>query len=71
MTARYATVSMWYHDTVTGTDRFITKGATRDTVTDSLVTTNYAAGFGSSPLTGLPAKLAALLAAKPRGWEFP
>lgn len=71
MAARYATASMWYHDAVTGTDRFIEMGATRDTVTDAWITANYAAALGSSPLTGLPAKLAALLAARPRGWEFP
>jgi hypothetical protein len=71
MAARYATVSMWYHDTVTGTDRFIEQGATRDTVTDAFITTSYAAALGSSPLAGLPAKLAALLVARPRGWEFP
>jgi hypothetical protein len=68
--AEYATVSTWYHDAVTGTDRFITQGATRDTVTDAWITANYAAVFAGSPLTGLPAKLAAFLAAHPRGWEF-
>lgn len=71
MAARYATVSIWYHDAVTGTDRFISQGATRDTVTDAWITANYAGAVGSSPLAGLPAKVATLLAARPRGWEFP
>ena len=70
MAARYASVSVWYHDQVTGTDRFMTLGATRDTVTDSWVTANYAGELVSSPLSVLPAKVATFLASHPRGWEF-
>lgn len=69
MAARYANQSVWYHNTSDGLDHYVELGAARDTVTDAFVTGTYAALFSSSPVAGLPPKVAVLLAGRPRGWE--
>jgi hypothetical protein len=73
VTAQFATASYWYHDSGSGHDRFVEWGATRDSVTDAAAIAANPSLWAGSALTSppLPAKVLALLAARPRGWEYP
>jgi hypothetical protein len=70
MAARFATASYWYHSASTGHDRFVELGATRDSVTDAEAIAANPSLWQASPVANLPPKVSALLAARPRGWEF-